>query len=273
MIFMLNPTRHIIKSVLTPLEAWFNTPSKPLIVYGNTGVGKTSIIRFLANKHSIEVESNDNPIKLLSDARHPSFDGNYRLALIEGADYLKASQYNAILKTDNPPPYILECEFLESIPYKLRQRCMVVEIPKPAKRFLIAGLTELNRHLGLNVADSLIEKISDKAESWRMATFCLKYGIEPNRIRQTVPDAKQPAIILKQGYDYSSCHPLSIIQMAIHNKANPTKCLEALRLYSMGWEIDDLTKVSRTLLEQLRTDTTYKPPFTRRKLKGSNKRL
>lgn len=270
---MLNPTRHIIKSVLTPLEAWFNTPSKPLIVYGDTGVGKTSIIRFLATKKDIEVVSNGTPTKLLSDARHPSFDGNYRLALIEGADYLKASQYRVILTTDNPPPYILECEFLESIPYKLRQRCMVVEIPKPAKRFLFAGLTELNRHLGLNRADSLIEKISDKAESWRLATFCLKYGIEPNRLRPTVPDTKQPEIILTGGYSHSTCHPLSILQMAVHNKANPSKCLEALRLYSMAWEIDDLSKVSRTLLEQLRTETTFKPPFTRRKLKGSNKRL
>ena len=272
MIFM-NPTKHIIKSVLTPLEAWLNAPSKPLIVYGYSGVGKTEIIRFLASKYNIEVETTMNPIACINNARHPSFDGNYRLALIEGADYLTTSQYRAIYTTDNPPPYILECQFLESIPYKLRQKCMIVEIPKPAKRFLIAGLTELNRHLGLNRADSLIEKISDKAESWRLATFCLKYGIEPNRLRPTVPDTKQPETILTGGYSHSTCHPLSILQMAVHNKANPSKCLEALRLYSMAWEIDDLSKVSRTLLEQLRTETTFKPPFTKRKLKGSNKRL
>jgi len=269
----MNPTKHIIKSVLTPIEAWMNTPSKPLIIYGNTGVGKTTIIRFLADKYKIEVVEHDDPLVCIENARHPTFDGNYRLALIEGADYLKPSLYNKINTIDNPPPFVLECQYLEAIPYRLRAKCMIVEIPKPAKRFLFAGLTELNRHLGLNKADSLIEKISDKAESWRLATLCLKYGIEPNRIRQTVPDTKQPEVILKQGYDYSSCHPLSIIQMAIHNKANPTKCLEALRLYSMAWEIDDLSKISRTLLEQFRTETTFKPRYTKRQIKGSNKRL
>ena len=118
---------NIIKSVLTPLEAWLNAPSKPLIVYGYSGVGKTGHDSWPLNT-TVEVETTMNPIACINNARHPSFDGNYRLALIEGADYLTTSQYRAIYTTDNPPPYILECQFLESIPYKLRQKCMVVEI-------------------------------------------------------------------------------------------------------------------------------------------------
>tara|TARA_R110001592_G_scaffold67354_8_gene206602 strand:- start:29546 stop:29944 length:399 start_codon:yes stop_codon:yes gene_type:complete len=129
----------------------------------------------------------------------------------------------------------------------------------------------LSRHLGLDRDESVIQRISESAQSWRQAQYSLIHGIELDTInREMVAIKAQPAQILNSGYSYSSCHPLSVLAMASHNG---TDVVDALMIHSQAWEIEGMSDLSRSIIETLRADKTDSPPYRKRIIKGGTKRL
>ena len=72
------------------------------------------------------------------------------------------------------------------------------------------------------------------------------------------------------GTDFSS-HPPAVIHAADFNGANPDYVIQAMLLHSKTWVTDGLGPISRAYISTLRANTTTKPPFRQRELKGSSR--
>lgn len=219
--------------------------------------------------------SHEDPIVAIDTARHPSFGGVARLAVIDDCDYHTKATWKRIENNlPHAPATVLIACSLESVPYQIRRNATVVKLPRPAPRFIRQGLEDLTRHLGLDRDEEVIQRIADTAQSWRQANFALLHGIDLDTVnREMVAERAQPAEILTGGYSHSTCHPLSVLAMASHNGTNPNHVIDALMIHSKAWEIEGMSELSRSIIETLRADSTSNPPFRKRKITGSNKRL
>jgi hypothetical protein len=248
------------KSTFEGIRAWLRHPERTLLLWGPTGAGKDYALATIAEEEGYEPEEHEDPLRAIENARHPTFHGKGRYAVVNDADYLTRTQWTKIEKAlpDAPPTVIIALSF-QSVPWQVRKNCVVIEITKPQIRHIQQVHPDLNlsRRIG-----------------WRQAGINAYLGIEPEERQVFVPIKDQPKAILhgEYGHDFD-CHPLAVISMAHHNGADPTLVARALTLHSQAWEIEGLSEVSRAFISTLRTDRVDSPPFRKRALKGGFKRL
>lgn len=243
-------------------------PSRHLILWGGTGVGKTLSMTTIGIEEGLEAEVNEDPLTAIENARHPTFFGKGRYALLEDADWFNRSLWSKIEKrlSDAPPTAFIALS-MQAIPYSIRKNCMIIEMTKPSERHISQCLDviETDTFASSNQNPDLNSPLwgEYKYESFRQAIINHQFGIEPNTESRPFVDSKnQPKAILQGEFDEDfSCHPLSILQMANHNSLDGKTIMNAMALHDQSWRIDGLSKVSRALIARLRADRTDNPPY------------
>lgn len=261
------------------LKTWLTDPKGLLIVHGPTGAGKTASIHAFADHLDIETVETDNIADTLERSRHPSFLGHRRVALFDGVSFSKRDWKTLTTSLKNHgPPSIVATHDLNSVPYNVRRSATLHAVHRPEPRFLLQYLKDYNLRLGLDVSDSLLHRISESADSWRAALIQLvstpSVDLLGDQVREPIlPEAKQPQAVLSGTYRKSSCHALSILNMAEWNGADADSVQVAHLVHSRSWETNDLSRVARMLLDNLRSPTQDSPPFRRRAIKGGIRRF
>ena len=241
------------------VRVWMKNPSKPLILWGATGVGKTTVLDLIGEQEGMQSEENENPFKAIDNARHPTFYGKGRYARLEDSEYFTRSIWSKLEKVlKHAPPIVLTPLSLSSIPYSILKQCVVIEIKQPQPRHIREYLKSQN------VEQSLSDRIADNCKSWRQVQHQKDFD---GGSSQFVHPKDQPKAVLNGDYKSDfDCHPLSILEMASHNNVNPDNVIRGLMLHSTSWRIDGLSKVSRAFIATLRADRTDTPPYSKRKL-------
>ena len=261
-------TLHGARSPIETVRHWMNNPSRHLILWGDTGVGKTTILTTIGEEEGMQAEFHDDPLKAIENARHPTFFGKGRFVALEDADWFSRSLWSKIEKrlSDAPPTAFIALS-MQAIPYSIRKNCMIVEIKNPSSKHLAdyLGLSDSIGSGGDNTNPDLNSPLRGeyKLTSFRQAKINHDFGIEPNTKSNKFVDSKnQPKAILQGDFDGDfSCHPLSVLQMAHHNDTDPNLMADALMLHSESWRVDGLSKVSRALIARLRSNRTDNPPY------------
>lgn len=243
-------------------------PSRHLILWGDTGTGKTHSLTTIGNEEGLEAEFNEDPLKAIENARHPTFFGKGRYAALEDADWFNRAMWSKIEKRlSDAPPTVFIALSMQAIPYSIRKNCMIIEMTKPSERHISQCLDaiETDTFASTNQNPDLNSPLwgEYKCESFRQAIINHQFGIEATTESNTFVDSKnQPKAILKGEFDGDfSCHPLSILQMANHNSLDGETIMKAMSLHDQSWRIDGLSKVSRALIARLRADRTDNPPY------------
>jgi len=235
------------------------------IISGPVGSGKTTTILSESKAEGLEVVTGDNPKSILSDARHPSFLGKGRIALLE-AEYYKKSEWKVItdvLKA-SPPRMVIEVQHIESVPWNIRKQATHTYHHAPTKEQLSEYLRNLSHHLGLERSETAIESISTTCKSWLTAknellsfgTGCITSGVvEPNVTKAILTGLHHPS---------QTVHPIAVLKGALYNEENPNIVNESHLLHSKAWTTDDLSMVSWDNIKLLRSRThNYrKVPYT-----------
>ncbi|MBL96730.1 MAG: hypothetical protein CMF52_02850 [Legionellales bacterium] len=250
-----------------PIEAvrqWMKNPSRHLILWGNSGVGKTTILHTIGDQESMQAESHEDPLVAIENARHPTFFGNGRYAALEDTDWFTRSLWSKIEKRlSDAPPTVFIALSMQSIPYSIRKNCVVVEIRNPSPRHIADYLALSNSIESPAQLYGEEPPYGGSSPSFRQAKINCDFSIKPNTKSSKFVDTKnQPKAILQGRFDDDfSCHPLSVLQMAHHNDTDSNLVSEALMLHSESWRVDGLSKVSRALVARLRSNQTDNPPY------------
>lgn len=249
-------TLHGARAPIEAVRQWMKTPSRHLILWGDTGVGKTTILTTIGEQEGMQAETHEDPLVAIENARHPTFFGKGRFVALEDVDWFNRSLWSKIEKrlSDAPPTAFIALS-MQSVPYSIRKNCIIVEVKRPTERH-IKGYLEYAK----SVESS---RVSKSIASFRQAKINHDFDIEPNTDSTKFVDSKdQPKAILQGDFDGDfSCHPLSVLQMAHHNDTDPNLVADALMLHSESWRVDGLSKVSRALIARLRSNRTDNPPY------------
>jgi len=256
------------RSTIEGIRAWMKNPSRHLILWGATGTGKTHTLTTIGSEEGLEAEFNEDPLRAIENARHPTFFGRGRYAAIEDTDWFTRAMWSKIEKRlSDAPPTVFIALSMQSIPYSIRKNCMIIEISKPSEQHITRCLDAIETDT-LTTTEQNPDLDSPlwgeyKCESYRQAIINHQFSIEPNIESSPFVDSKnQPKAILSGTFDGDfSCHPLSILQMANHNSLDGRAIMDAMSLHDQAWRIDGLSKVSRALIARLRAITQNPPPF------------
>lgn len=256
------------RSTFEGIRAWMKNPSRHLILWGGTGVGKTLSLTTIGNEEGLEGEFNEDPLKAIENARHPTFFGKGRYAALEDADWFNRAMWSKIEKRlSDAPPTVFIALSMQSIPYSIRKNCMIIEMSEPSELHISRCIDAIESDTPTSIKQNpdLNSPLwgEYKYESFRQAIINHQFGIEPNTESRPFVDSKnQPKAILRGEFEGDfSCHPLSILQMANHNSVDGKKVMNAMALHDQAWRIDGLSKVSRALIARLRAITQTPPPF------------
>lgn len=269
-------TLHGARAPIEAVRQWMKTPSRHLILWGDTGVGKTTILTTIGEQEGMQAETHEDPLVAIENARHPTFFGKGRFVALEDVDWFNRSLWSKIEKrlSDAPPTAFIALS-MQSVPYSIRKNCIIVEIRRPSERHIKGYLEYAKSVESSQVSKSIASESKSNPEldsplwgeynltSFRQAKINHDFGIEPNTDSTKFVDSKdQPKAILQGDFDGDfSCHPLSVLQMAHHNDTDPNLVADALMLHSESWRVDGLSKVSRALIARLRANRTDNPPY------------
>jgi hypothetical protein len=284
------------KRYFAPVKAWldswaYGTPSVyPLVIVGDSGVGKSTVARAYAHEAGFDIiESHGDAErdvkhfnKVFSEARMPTFFGQDRCLIIEDAGAISNSAWRAFDEAIKAKafPLIIIAQSESEVAWRYRKSGLTHEIPQPNESDLMTLLTSICP--SSNESDSRLRWISQNASSWRTAKFLLQ-TTPPDWIDDSVEasDRQQTgfneiASILRGEHSLErgiGSHPLGVISAAEWNCAAPESVCEAIRLHSLAWGVDGLSKVSMAYLSTLRANSQDKPPFRRRDIRGSTRRV
>lgn len=247
-----------------PIEGvryWLKDPVRPLLLVGPTGTGKNFVLETLSAELGMQPETHEDPLVAMSNARHPTFYGKGRYALIDDADWLGSRLWTKVQNAlpDAPPTAILALS-IQSVPYQVRTKCVVIELERPQERHLQQMLAD-------HPADAeVLDAIAKTARSWRQAKVCADLNMIPDGDGVAfVHQRDQPKALLSGEYNHDfTVHPLSILSMAHHNGTPPGQVAKGLMMHSHAWEIDNLSTVSRHFIRTLRAKRTDSPPYSKR---------
>ena len=173
-------------------------------------------------------------------------------------------------------PMIIIAQHESEVGWRYRKSGLVHEIPAPAT----ADKVQLLNSICPEHTPEQISWIAENSSSWRSVKH-LAMTIPSNFIDPDVEQSERTRFghdevsgILSGEYQSRelSSHPLAFIQTAEWNGANPEFVCEAMRLHSLAWVVEGLSKVSGAYISTLRADTQHKPPFRKRSLRGSDRR-
>lgn len=284
------------KRYFAPIKAWldswaYGTPSVyPLVIVGDSGVGKSTVARAYAHEAGFDIieshADSDRDVKhfkkVFSEARMPTFFGQDRCLIIEDAGAISKSAWRTF---DEPIkskafPLIIIAQSESEVAWAYRKSGLTHELPQPSESDLMTLLTSICPKD--NSSESRLRWISQNASSWRTAKFLLQ-TTPPDWIDDSVEasDREQTgfneiASLLRGEHSIErgvSSHPLGVISAAEWNCSPPEQVCEAIRLHSLAWAVDGLSKVSMAYLTTLRANSQDKPPFRRRDIRGSTRRV
>ena len=66
-------TLHGARAPIEAVRQWMKTPSRHLILWGDTGVGKTTILTTIGEQEGMQAETHEDPLVAIENARHPTF--------------------------------------------------------------------------------------------------------------------------------------------------------------------------------------------------------
>lgn len=280
------------KRHFAPVQSWFDswgygTPSVyPLILVGDSGVGKSTVARAYAQKAGFDILESHADSKrdaktfnrTFSEARNRTFFGQNRCLIVEDAGAISASAWKSfddIIKAKAFPMVII-AQHESEVGWRYRKSGLIHEIPEPTA----ADKTQLLNSICPEHTPEQISWIAENSSSWRSAKH-LATTTPPDFIDSEIEPPERTRFgqdevsgILSGQYQSKelSSHPLAFIQTAEWNAGNPEHICEAMRLHSLAWVVEGLSKVSMAYTATLRTDTQHKPPFRKRSLRGSDRR-
>ena len=284
------------KRHFAPVKSWlaswaYGTPSVyPLVIVGDSGVGKTTVARAYAQAAGFDIiESHADADrdakhfkKVFSEARMPTFFGEPRCLIVEDASAITKAgwrTFDQVIKS-KAFPLIIIAENESEVAWQYRKSGLTHEIPQPQPADLLQLLNSICSNPDAN--NSRLRWISENASSWRTAKFLLKTtppDWEDDSVQagdRTRTGFNEIAAILRGEHPLErgiSSHPLGVLQAADWNCAPPDHVVEAMRLHSLAWAVEGLSSVSMAYLSTLRASTQDKPPFRKRDIRGSVRRL
>lgn len=280
------------KRHFAPVQSWFDswaygTPSVyPLIIVGDSGVGKSTVARAYAQKAGFDVLDTHGDSKrdvkhfnkVFSEARNKTFFGESRCLIVEDAGAISTSAWKSFDDAISAKafPMIIIAQHESEIGWRHRKSGLVHEIPNPTA----ADKVQLLNSICSDHTPEQISWIAENSSSWRSAKHLamttppdfIDTDIEPPERTRYGFDEVSGILSGKYQSNELSSHPLAFIQTAEWNAGNPEHICEAMRLHSLAWVVEGLSKVSMAYTATLRTDTQHKPPFRKRTLKGSARR-
>lgn len=192
-------------SAIQELREWANNwkvGSKPLLLYGPPGVGKTTAAICLSNDHSWElIEFNASDIrtaKSLDQVARPAtesrtFNGSTRLIIFDEVDNLHGNSDRggavAIKKiiANSSQPIILTCNDVYGVAKEIRSTCHEVQFRKVSQESIFATLININKLEDLNISNDILFKISNNVSGdLRSAINDLQSGSFSDDVRDSV---------------------------------------------------------------------------------------
>ena len=280
------------KRHFAPVQSWFDswaygTPSVyPLILVGDSGVGKSTVARAYAQKAGFDIlESHADAKrdakhfnKTFSEARNRTFFGQNRCLIIEDAGAISASAWKTFDDAISAKafPMVIIAQHESEVGWRYRKSGLVHEIPAPTS----SDKVQLLNSICPDHTPEQIWWIAENSSSWRSAKH-LAITTPPDFIDPNVQPTERTRFghdevsgILSGEYQSKelSSHALAFINTAEWNGANPEFVCEAMRLHSLAWVVDGLSRVSMAYNSTLRSDTQHKPPFRKRTIRGSDRR-
>ena len=187
------------------LREWANSwkiGSKPLLLYGSPGVGKTTAALCLCNDYCWDlVEFNASDIrtaKSLEQFARPAtesktFDGSTRLIVFDEVDNLHGNSDRggavAIRKiiANSSQPIILTCNDVYGVAKEIRSICHEIQFRKVSQESIFATLININKLEDLNISNDILFKISNNASGdLRSAINDLQSGLFSDDVRDSV---------------------------------------------------------------------------------------
>lgn len=270
------------KRNFSPIKAWFEAfqhgkPSQyPLIVVGDAGVGKTTVVSHYATASGFDVISSDGGEsrtasdlkRLFSDARMPTFFGQRRAVILEDADLLGKKEWKEIAEPIQSKafPLVIIAPSVSSVAWNYRRGALVHHLPNPSHSDLTAYLTAIAD----DIDPAHLDWIASNASTWRQAEHLLR--TTPVGFQDEVGEWKPSrfghdevvALLAGDGGEAFSSHPLAVISCAEFNGCDPDVVLKAMDLHSKSWSADLLSPISRAYISTMRTKTQNRPPFRQR---------
>lgn len=238
----MNMNLYGVKAPVEAVRQWFLYNDKPLLIFGQTGVGKTTVCNVIAEETQMSLCDDENPLKAIEDARHPSFFSIGRVALIEDAEHLTKATWNKIDKVmKSAPPIIFVSQTLNGVPYSIRRKCSIIEMKQPEPRHIKTML-----EAEYDLEERLVDLLSSECKSWRQAHMNARWLIEPNSPRVNYQN---------------SIHPLTTISIKQYNEQFDETTIQAHLLHSMAWNIEGLSEVSKKYVDLLKHTGDTKPPY------------
>jgi len=242
------------KAPIEGVRQWLRDPIRPLILFGPAGCGKSHVLETLNDSMEMQAETHEDPLIAIDNARHPTFGGNGRYAVVDDADFIGRRMWSRIEKAlPHAPPTAFLAQSLHSVPYQIRRVCVIIELKRPSE-------THIRSMLGDH---PLSAEIAKTAKSWRQALIFASLGVVPSTEDLGFVHARDQAKAILSGrlnQDFDT-HPLSVLGMAHHNGTPPEQVARGLMMHSHAWDIDNLSTVSRRYIATLRSDRQDNPPY------------
>ena len=280
------------KRHFAPVQSWFDswafgTPSVyPLILVGDSGVGKSTVARAYAQRAGFDILDTHADAqrdvkhfnRVFSEARNRTFFGENRCLIVEDAGAISAKAWKSFddVISAKAFPLVIIAQHESEVGWRYRKSGLVHEIPAPTS----SDKVQLLNSICPDHSPEQILWIAENSSSWRSAKHLAATTpsdfIDPNvnPSERTRFGHDEVSGILSGQYQSKelSSHPLAFINAAEWNGGNPEHVCEAMRLHSLAWGVDGLSKVSMAYISTLRADTQHKPPFRKRNLRGSDRR-
>lgn len=242
------------KAPIEGVRQWLRDPIRPLILFGPAGSGKNHILATLSDDMEMQAETHEDPLRAIENARHPTFFGKGRYAVVDDADFIGKGLWTKIANAlPHAPPTAILAQSLHSVPYQVRKTCVIIELKRPSESHMRSMLGD----------HPLSADIAKTAKSWRQALTAATLGVVPSTEDLGFVHARDQAKAVLAGrltHDFDT-HPLSVLGMAHHNGAPPEQVARGLMMHSHAWDIDNLSAVSRRYIATLRSDRQDNPPY------------
>jgi ATPase related to the helicase subunit of the Holliday junction resolvase len=152
------------KKLLSIVKEW-DSDSKPVLLHGQAGTGKTSLVECLANDLGLElVETNASDVRtktklreeLLEAVRQRSFSGSGKLILVDEVDGMSGRSdrggskvLNEIIKESVFPVIMTANDAYDSSIRSLRNKCELVELDGVHTNSIAAYLRDILEEEGI----------------------------------------------------------------------------------------------------------------------------
>ena len=282
------------RSQFAPIRAWLKLwakgtppPAYPLVVCGESGVGKSLTAELACAEAEFEPvisEAGDRDVTAIrtsfSQGRTISFFGLKRAVVVDDAMILDRrmwSEFDSVLEL-TPFPLVIIAITPDDVPWRVRRDALIVEIERPSSEHLMTHLVRVRDEFGFDHSESDLRAISEVASSWRAATLMLvslppnMRPIEKPREPTRVGHSQVRAILLGEMQPTANItvHPLALLAASEFNHADVEMMTVANSLHSRTWATELMGPVAKHYLSTLRANSTDKPPFRKREIRGSD---